>query len=447
MSQRSVLQSSARQRLGQILLAIAILFFMTIPLTAQQWPQFRGPSGNGVVEKIEHPDSWGKDKNVAWTAELPGGGLSSPVISNDLIFVTSAVGARIPMNFADGVSNMRPMKPEKPVKFQVTCLNLSDGKKVWEKTVIEAKPEYPIHSSNSYATESPATDGERLYVYFAATGSVAAYDFKGNELWKQNIGTYPTGNGFGPGSSLTFGEGNVFVQCDNDRESFVVAFDAKTGKQAWKKSREGRTSWSTPLYWKNKDRSELITCGSGYVTSYDPKSGDELWTMSGISSAFSASPAADDSRIYFGNSGPRSSGPLLAVESGMSGKARFSNGADLNKLAWSKMQAGPGMSSPITVGDYLYVPGRGILTCYSAKDGNVIFKERMNLKSAVSSMWGSKEKIFLMDENGKALVIKPGPKMEIIGTNQIDDLFWSTPAVAGNSLLLRGSTTLYCIRK
>jgi outer membrane protein assembly factor BamB len=330
----------------------------------------------------------------------------------------------------------------------VICFDLNDGTTKWEKTIVEKQPEYPIHGSNSYATETPATDGERLFVYFAAVGTVAALDFDGNELWRQEIGAFPTGNGFGTGSSLTTGAGKVFVQCDNDQKSFVVAFDAATGEEAWRKNRTGKTSWSTPLFWKNEQRAELITCGSGFVTSYDPASGDELWTMTGISSAFSASPAADGQRIYFGNSGPMSSGPLLAVAPGLSGNSEFSPNAELEGLAWSKMQAGPGMSSPVSVDGRLYIPGRGILTCYSTEDGSVAYKERMELGSTAASMWAAGNRIFLMDESGKTLVLESGSDFKVVATNQIaDDLFWSTPAVSGKSLLIRGVKKLYCIRE
>ncbi len=414
---------------------------------AQQWPQFRGPHGNGVLDRLEHPEVWGADANLAWSVETPGGGLSSPIVAGERVFLTTAVGANRPVSFAEGVRDMRPKRPEQALKFQVICLSLKDGSKLWEKTIEEKRPEYPIHASNSYATESPATDGEHVFVYFAATGTVAALDLAGQEIWRQNVGAYPTGNGFGPGSSLAFGDGNVFIQCDNDQSSFVVAFDAATGKQAWRKDREGRTSWSTPLYWKNQNRSELVTCGSGFVTSYDPKTGEELWTLTGISSAFSASPAADEERLYFGNSGPRSSGPLIAVNSKMTGRQAFSSDAEMQDVAWSKMNAGPGMSSPVSLGGYLYIPGRGILTCYSAADGAVAFKERLPLQSMAASVWAAGQRVFLLDENGKTVVLEVGPEMKIVATNQIDDLFWSTPAAAGNSLLLRGVKKLYCIRQ
>jgi outer membrane protein assembly factor BamB len=415
---------------------------------AQDWPQFRGPNGNGVLDKLEHPVEWSNESNIAWSVELTGSGLASPVVQGDLVFLATAVGAAPSVSFSEGVSDMRPKTPSSAVKFDVICLSLRDGTTQWSKTVVEKKPEFPIHGSNSYATETPATDGQRLFVYFAAVGVIAALDFQGNELWRQDVGAYPTGNGFGTGSSLTIGDGKVFIQCDNDEKSFVVAFDGATGNELWRKERSGKTSWATPFFWKNEKRNELVTCGSGFVTSYDPSSGEEWWTLTGISASFSASPAGDTQRIFFGNSGPMSSGPLLSVAAGLSGKHEFDPQESVAGVAWSKMQAGPGMASPVVVGDYLYIPGRGILTCYSAKDGTVEFKERMQLGSVAASMWAAGNRIFLMDESGKTLAIEVGSEFKVVATNQIaDDLFWSTPAIAGNSLLIRGTKRLYCIRQ
>ena len=415
---------------------------------AQDWPQFRGPKGNGVLPNLEHPENWSKEKNIAWSREIPGGGLSSPIVIGKTVFITTAEGAGKPVDFAGGVSNMRPKSAAGPLKFKLICLSLADGKTIWEKTLATKKPEYPIHSSNSFATESPASDGKRIFAYFAAIGLVVAVDMEGNEIWKKEIGAFPTGNGFGTGSSIAVGDNKVFVQCDNDEASFVVAFDSTTGERAWRKQRDSRTSWATPIYWKNETRNELITCGSGFVCSYDPSTGDVLWKMDGIGMSFSSSPATDSNRIYFGNSGPRSSGPLVSVSSGMSGEREFSSTGKIENMPWSKMQAGPGMSSPVVVGDYLYVTSRRLLTCYSAKTGEVVYKNRLNLASTAASLWAAGDRVFILDEKGKTLVVKSGPKFEVVATNQIDgDTFWSTPAAAGKSLLIRGANKLYCIRK
>ena len=435
-------------RIVALVIVTTFVFVAGDVLSAQDWPQFRGPLGNGVVPNLEHPEKWSYDENIAWSCEIPGGGLSSPIVIGEKVFVTTADGANKPVNFAGGVADMRPKKAESPLKFKVICLKLSDGSKVWEKTLATAKPKYGIHVSNSYATESPASDGKHVFAYFAAIGLVAAIDQDGNEIWRNEIGAYPTGNGFGTGSSITVGDQKVFVQCDNDESSFVVAFDSKTGKEAWRKPRDSRTSWATPIFWENNVRNELITCGSGFVCSYDPANGETLWKMDGIGMSFSASPAANADRVFFGNSGPRSSGPLVAVSAGMSGERQFSATAKMEKMPWAKMQSGPGMSSPVVVGDYLYVTGRSLLTCYSASTGEVVYKNRIQLGSTAASLWAAGDRVFILDEKGKTLVVKCGPEFEVLATNQINgDVFWSTPAVAGKSLLIRGAKKLYCIRK
>ena len=441
-----MIQSSLSRGLFFTLVFTSVAAFSSFGLSANDWPRFRGPDGNGIVEKIEHPISWTEDSNLAWKVSLPGGGLSSPVVIGERIFLTAAVGATLPKSFAQGVANMRPKLPEGPVEFQVLCHDLKTGKKLWSRTLAKQRPEFPVHSSNSYATESPAEDGGKLFVYFSAVGKVFALDLDGKQVWSHEVGRYPTGNGFGPGSSILAHSGKVFVQCDNDRKSFLLALNGTDGSVAWRKERQGRTSWATPLLWQHASGKELVACGSGKVTAYNPEDGAIVWNLSGISSSFSASPASDTSRIYFGNSGPRSSGPLVAVNAGTKGEHALGEGADSGGFAWSKSRSGPGMSSPVSVDGFLYVPGRGMLTCYKAESGEQVYKNRLPLKSTAASMWGGKGVVFLMDEKGKAVAIETGPEFKILATNEIDDLFWSTPAVAGSSLLLRGSQTLYCIR-
>ncbi|MEC9093013.1 MAG: PQQ-binding-like beta-propeller repeat protein [Planctomycetota bacterium] len=414
--------------------------------SAEDWPQFRGPKGNGIVDQINHPLEWDSKTNIAWQHSVPGGGLSSPIVIGQRIFVTSAVGADLPFSFAKGVSNMRPKRPAGPVKFHVSCLSLANGEKLWEKTLSEERPKHPIHSSNSFATESPCSDGKKLFVYFAAIGKLYALDFDGKLIWQKDLGSFPTGNGFGTGSSITCGQGRVFVQCDNDRASFVVALDAATGAQKWQSKRSSRTSWATPMLWNNNNRLELITCGSGFVTSYDPNTGETYWKLTGLGSSFSASPAADAERIYFGTSGPLSSGPLVAVGANLSGEMAYDKDTDNNRI-WFKKRSGPGMPSPIASNGCVYIPSRNVLTCYDAKNGEVHYKQRIPLKSMAASLWGDKQHFLMMDESGKTLVIRSGPKYELVQTNQIDDLFWSTPAVAGDALVLRGVKNLYCVRK
>jgi outer membrane protein assembly factor BamB len=421
---------------------------LTNATNAQDWPQFRGPDGNGVLAALAHPLQWSNDKNLAWSAELSGSGLASPIVVGDRIFLTTAIGADPSVSFAAGVADMKPKTPTGPVQFTVQSYSLENGNLLWSKSLLETQPQHPIHGSNSYATETPASDGQRLYVYFAAVGLVAAMDFAGQELWRRDVGAYPTGNGFGTGSSLAMGDGRIYIQCDNEASSFVAAFDGATGAEVWRQARAGKTSWATPLFWKNSQRSELVTCGEGVVTSYNPATGEELWAISGISASFSGSPATEGDRLFFGNSGPMSSGPLLSVAAGLSGRREFKPRQENEGVAWFKMQAGPGMASPVSVAGNLYISGRGRLSCYDANSGEVKYRERIQLETVAASMWAAGDRVFLLDETGKTLVVQVGDEYQVVATNELkDDLFWSTPAVAGNSLLIRGVKRLYCIRQ
>lgn len=209
-----------------------------------------------------------------------------------------------------------------------------------------------------------------------------------------------------------------------------------------------RGPWSSPLVWRNSQRKELVVCEEGNVTSYNAKTGEEFWKLTGIPSSFSASPASDDDSVFFGNSGPFSSGPLVAVAVGNSGTTELKAEEETPGVGWSKLKAGPGMASPVLAAGCLYVPGSGsILNCYDAKTGARVYRDRLeNAATIASSLWASSEKVFILDETGKCFVIKAGPTFEVLATNQINDLFWSTPSISGDSLLLRGVSKLYCIR-
>ena len=344
---------------------------------------------------------------------------------------------------------MRGFRGAKPQKHQfvVTCLSLKDGEQLWTKTVGESVPPV-VHPSNTYATESPATDGQHLFSFFATIGTLTAWDFEGNEVWQKELGSFKSGNGFGTGSSLAISDGRVFVQYDNDESSFVAAFDSQTGEQLWRDDRESKTSWSTPLIWSNSKRKELVTCGSGVVTSYDPSDGSVIWRLSGMQSAFSGSPAIDTDRIYFGNSGPMSAGPLVAVEAGTTGDISLDRGFESEKVAWSRTRSGPGLASPVVAKGYLYIPGSGgILNCYDTRTGERTYRTRVpNMRTVAASLWADEDQVFILDENGTTHVVQSGPEFKLLAANKIDDLFWSTPAIVGDTLILRGVEKMYCIR-
>ena len=422
---------------------------------SSEWPQFRGPQGNGVVTESGHPTQWSATENVAWSAGIPGGGWSSPVVANDRVFITTAVSLENvkPKGFGAGVASMRSFStsqpPESPVSFEVHCLSLSDGEVLWRQVVASQTPPHKIHPSNSYATESPATDGQRVYVYFAAIGVVACLDQDGNQNWKRELGAFPTANDFGTGSSLAILDDRVFVQCDNHDKSFLVALDASTGTDVGRKERSGKTSWSSPIIWRNQNRTELVVCGAGDVVSYDPENGAVNWSLTGTGGAFSASPTADRERIYFGKSGRTSRGPLIAVHANASGELN-QDGDSIGDggVAWIEQASAPGMSSPVVVDDRVFVVTRGIISCHDAVTGKRLYRTRLpDAARVAASLWAADGLLFVLDESGRTSVIQVADEFKLVNTNPIDGLYWSTPSFARNALLLRGANILHCVKK
>ena len=269
----------------------------------------------------------------------------------------------------------------------------------------------------------------------------------GEEIWKRELGAFPTSNDFGTGSSLAYHDGMVFVQCDQEQSSFVCGLNAKTGAEIWRNDRSSRTSWSSPVIWNNDVRSELVTCGSGAVTSYDPASGDVLWQLTGIGGSFSASPTFDRQRIYLGQSGRTSRGPLVAINAGAEGELSYETIGE-KALAWIQDLSAPSMCSPVVLDGRVYVLSRGIISCHDAETGESLYKKRLKDASSVTaSLWAAGNNVFALNESGETSVITSGDEFKLEGTNSIDGLFWSTPAGTSTELLIRSSDKLYCIRK
>ena len=427
---------------------------LSSPVTAEDWPQFRGLSGSGATKGAALPTEWSADKNVAWKVKLPGTGLSQPVVVGDKLFVTAAVSDKLnkPKNFGQGVIETgREKRPDVEIDWQVVALDRTTGTTLWAKSATRGQPKFAVHACNSYATETPCADAERVYAYFGATGTVAAFDHAGNEVWKAELGAYPTVANFGSGSSPTLGGGKVFVTSFSQESAFVVALDRKTGKEAWRFQSGDKgvaTSWSSPLVWANSKRTELAVCGPGWVSGLDLDTGDELWTMAGFQ-PFSSSPTVDGDTLYFSNGGQSSSGPLLGVRAGASGDITTKKGEQPSEfVAWSVNTGGAGWSSPLAQNGYLYVPGKGTFACYDAKTGKQQYNERVpKMNRLIACPVATGDHVLLLDESGTAAIIKAGPAFEVIGSGKLDDNFWASPSVAGGDLFLRGVDDLYCVRK
>lgn len=437
-----------------LLLAIILVPTSLKAASNDDWPRFRGSSATSTLEERSFPGTWSKAENVAWKVELDGSGWSSPIVVGNQVFLTSAIdpdnegpsgmseGARDPSTFGRGAA------PEGELTFELACYDLRTGEPIWAQQAGKCTPKFPVHRSNTFATETPATDGERVFVTFGGLGHLVCFDLDGEELWRVDTGVYKTGNNFGWGTSLVCHNGLVFLQNDNEESSFLAAFDAESGEERWRAKRGNGTSWGTPVIWTVNDRTSLVACGPDTVIAYDPETGEEHWHLDGMGGSFTSSPTFDDEFIYFGNSGPMSRGPLMAVSGEATGRLD-ANAKDSEMIAWRAERSGPGFASPLLYGGLIYILGSSnVLACHDAVTGEQLWRERVpNAVQVVASPWVAGGELHIMDEEGTTVVLASGREFEVLRTNNLEGLFWGTPSVAGDSLLIREARALYCIRE
>ncbi len=437
------------------MLNLILLFLLLSPADAvknENWPQFRGPHSQGVAENAPLPERWSATENIAWKADIPGSGWSSPVVWGDRIFVTSVVSADETEKPKKGLyfGGERPASKAEH-RWMVYCIDWKTGKVLWEREAHKDTPPGPRHLKNTYASETPVTDGERVYAYFGNVG-VFAYDMKGKLLWSRKWSPFKTRYGWGTAASPVLHENRLYVVNDNDEQSSLAALDAKTGETLWKVERQEGTNWATPFIWKNDKRTEIVTPGTKRVRSYD-LNGKLLWEFGGMSSISIPTPFAGFGLLYI------ASGyvldpvrPTYAIRPGASGDitlAKDQTSSDF--VAWYQPTAGPYNPSPLLYGDYYYkLLDGGFLTCHEAKNGKQIYgKQRLDpaAEAFTSSQWSYNGKIFALSEDGDTFVIQAGPEYKLVGKNSLDEMSMATPAIVRGSLILRTASKLYRIGK
>lgn len=418
------------------LLSVVVLS-ICIPSKADDWQQFRGPQGNGLIPDTNLPDVWG-DANIKWKANVPGEGWSAPIVVGQKVFVTTAVSS--------GQKNKNSDH-----QWKVMCLDAGTGNPLWSKVAISSKPKLGTHRDNTYASETPATDGKRLVAYFGMMG-VFCYDLDGNELWKKDLGNYKMRNEWGTSSSPIISNGLVFLQIDNEQESFLVALNLSTGDEVWRKQREETSNWGSPIIWTNKLRSELVTAGKT-VRAYDPKDGKLLWQANSNTGGFSSSPSGNDELLIVGNQGRDGAG-MMVIKAGASGDISLKENESSNSsVIWSTSEFGPQRSSPILVDGQIFLLGGrgGVITCVEAMTGKKVYQDRLPDAGAFwASPWSSNGLVFCPDENGNTFVVKPGPSLNLVRVNKIPEensRYWATSAASNGTLFIRSSKTLYAVTK
>jgi outer membrane protein assembly factor BamB len=293
------------------------------------------------------------------------------------------------------------------------------------------------------------TDGERLYAYFGNLG-LFCFDLHGKPLWSKKWGSFKTRLGWGTAASPVLHKGRVFIVNDNEEKSFLAALDAKTGDEVWRVDRQETSNWATPFIWENPQRTEIVTCGSGRVRSYD-LDGKLLWEFKGMSTITIPTPSAGAGLLFIssGYVGDRLR-PVYAIRPGASGDISLAKDETSNQhIAWCQPQAGPYHPSPLVYGDYVYVLlDKGFLSCYEAKTGKAVYvKERLAADSDkfTSSPWAYNGKVFCLSEDGDTFVVEAGRKFQVVARNGLDEMCLATPAIVRDSLILRTASKLYRI--
>ena len=432
--------------------------FLTLPVIAAagQWPQFRGPEAGVAIDDPTLPETWSETDGVVWTTEIPGQGWSSPIVWGDHVFVTTAISSGtepVPRaGFADPTPDYGRMQSTAAHRWVVYDLDVRTGNVRWERELHTGLAPMMRHIRNSYATETPVTDGELVYVCFGTIGLLAALDLHGTPVWTKQIGVFESARGWGMAGSPVLHEDRLYIVNDNDAQSFIAAFDTRTGDEVWRDTREEVESWSTPVVWEHEQRTEIVTAGERKVRSYD-LSGALLWELGGMSQYGPIpTPFVRHGLVYISSGHPGSPRrPVFAVRPGASGDISLTPGETSNQyVAWSRPRLGSYQTSGLVYGDYLYtLLDRGFLLCHDARTGAEVYgRHRIEVGSSfAASPWAYNGKLFALSEDGDTYVIQAGPEFKLLGKNSLNEMALATPAIAHGSLFIRTQSRLYRISK
>jgi outer membrane protein assembly factor BamB len=404
------------------------------------WNHWRGPEATGAAPDATPPLTWSETENIKWKVPIPGRGHATPVISKNRIFVLTSVDTGEPV---DGEADRphRGIAASNVQEFTVIALDRDSGKELWRRVARRSVPPAGTHPDGTWASGSPATDGEYVIADFGSSG-VYCYDVEGNLQWQHDLGDMGTHGGFGEGSSPAIYGEIVVVLFDHTGQSFIAGFDRKTGTELWRTNRDESASWSTPLVIEVEGKPQVVTNGT-LIRAYDLYSGELIWECAGMTGNATATPVFADGLLYVA-SGFNGAAAVAIRPAGARG-----NITDTPAVVWTYDKDTPYVPSPLLYGEYLYFLKihNGILSCLKAGDGTVVYgPQRLpGLDSVFASPVGAAGRVYIAGRNGTVLVIKHGPSFEVMATNKIEDELYASPIMVGDRVYLRGTTHLYCI--
>jgi len=441
-------------RYGLIALVLVTMSFSAMDAQAGNWPNWRGPTVNGVAGEGNPPISFSETENIKWKIKFPGSGSSTPIVWGDKMIFQTAVSTEVEQKVepkveeppAEGRRRRGPPRapaPTSPFKFNLVCLDKNTGEIIWEKTAQEAVPHEGHHPTAGYASYSPVTDGKYIWASFGSWG-LHCYDMDGNHQWSTDLFPMNMRMAFGEGSSAALAADKVVVQMDHEGASKIMAFDKMTGKLAWEKDRQERTSWVTPFAVEVDGTTEVVTLATKSIRSYDVKDGSLIWEVGGLTLNTIPMPVVGFGHIYC-TSGFRGFS-LMAIKLGQKGNLK-----DTDAISWSIDQGTPYVASPLLYNGRIYITEslKAVLSCYDAQTGKPLFTDQKldGLGQLYASPVAVDGRVYIADRRGKVLVIKDSDKFEVLATNTLDEGFDASPVVIGDDLYLKGSEHLYCISK
>jgi outer membrane protein assembly factor BamB len=396
------------------------------------WPAWRGAQRTGVSTTAQPPTEWSETKNVRWKIALPGRGAASPIVWGDRVYVLTAE----PADRSSGMSGVN--------KFLVMAINRKDGKVVWQHTAREEQPHEGTHREfGTMASPSAVTDGEHLIASFESRG-LYAYDMNGKPVWQKDLGDKRMRNEFGEGSTPALYKDKLFVVWDHQGESFIVALNKRTGEEVWRMKRDEIDSWATPLVVEHGGRAQIVTGAMRGVRAYDTETGQIVWETSGLTMNPIPSPVAADGLVI-----------LMSGFRGNSLKAiRLAEAkGDITgtpAIAWTLDRDTPYVPSPLLYDGVLYFmkSNNAIISAFDAKTGKPHYQAQRieGLPGNVfASPVGAAGRVYVLGQEGTAVVLKHGPAFEVLASNKLDDRFDASPALVDGEMYLRGYRSLYCI--
>ena len=449
------------------------------PTADMTWPGFRGHDMSGLALTAKLPDRWSPKENVKWTVPIAGNGWSSPIVWGDTVYVTSAIGTKpfkqpgtglfgndyVAELTVQGVSGEEMMKRlqardnEMPsesadLRYMLYALDAKTGQVKWEREAIRTVPGGGRHRKNTYASETPFTDGERIYASFGQNVGLFCFTMDGRLLWKKQWTPQPIYLDFGTASSPTVHNGRVYLVHDNEKSAYITALDAKTGAEVWTTPRPGggqlNSSWMTPYVWTNPARSEIVTTRQGQVISYD-LDGKELWRLGGMAMP-TASAFASGGLLYAGTGSQGDANrPLFAIKPGASGDITLKPGTTSNEfVVWMQPRvAGYTPSALVHAGKAYVVHDTGILNVMDAATGKPIYRARVGgggyTFSASPVAFGSR--VLFIAEDGVSFVLESGDEYKEVAKNDLGEMTLASPAIAGDALYIRTQSKLYKIAR